>query len=271
MALETGDYITDLVITNPPGSDSKTTSDDHHRIIKKCVQQTFPNMNAAVTVTPNDLNKLSGFNALTVTLADIGWLDGIAAQSVVASELNWLAGISTMTATHADLNLLAGASSVTATAYTLGVLVGINTPALSGTKFDLDVQATTGVWLLVGPTGSGATAVWTALDTVPTGAKAIIVKSVVSVAGATDTNTYSGSVYFQETGGVTVTIGAASSEANLMASSLFVNRSGLTESDQSTGLDFIPLNGSGTFELGTKYSGNGVSFQGRLLLRGFIK
>lgn len=60
MALETGNYITDLVITNPTGGDPKSQGDDHLRLVKKTVKQTFPNLNAPVTVTPTELNYLSG-------------------------------------------------------------------------------------------------------------------------------------------------------------------------------------------------------------------
>ena len=43
MGLEVGDYIDDLVITNPDGSaDSIKYGDDHLRFIKKAVKQTFP-------------------------------------------------------------------------------------------------------------------------------------------------------------------------------------------------------------------------------------
>lgn len=60
MALETGNYITDLVITNPTGGDPKSQGDDHLRLVKKTVKQTFPNINAPVTVTPTELNYLTG-------------------------------------------------------------------------------------------------------------------------------------------------------------------------------------------------------------------
>lgn len=45
MALETGTYIDDLVITNPVGStDAVKFGDDHLRLIKKVAKNTFPNM-----------------------------------------------------------------------------------------------------------------------------------------------------------------------------------------------------------------------------------
>ena len=56
MALESATYISDLVITNPTGADSRSTSDDHHRLIKSTLKATFPNVTGAVTATQSQLN-----------------------------------------------------------------------------------------------------------------------------------------------------------------------------------------------------------------------
>ena len=60
MPLETGEFITDLVITNPLGTDPKSQGDDHLRLLKKTVQQSFPNIDAEVSATPAELNTLVG-------------------------------------------------------------------------------------------------------------------------------------------------------------------------------------------------------------------
>lgn len=57
MALETGDYISDLVPTNPTGADARRLGDDHIRLIKDILQKTFPNLDGPVTATPAELNK----------------------------------------------------------------------------------------------------------------------------------------------------------------------------------------------------------------------
>lgn len=49
-------YISDLVATNPLSSDLASTSDDHLRCIKTAVKGSFPNVNAAVTATDEQLN-----------------------------------------------------------------------------------------------------------------------------------------------------------------------------------------------------------------------
>lgn len=43
MALETGTFISELTQTNPLGSDPKSQGDDHLRLIKKTILNTFPN------------------------------------------------------------------------------------------------------------------------------------------------------------------------------------------------------------------------------------
>ncbi len=56
MPLETGEFITDLVSTNPLGTDPKSQGDDHLRLLKKVVQQSFPNIDEAVLNAPAVIN-----------------------------------------------------------------------------------------------------------------------------------------------------------------------------------------------------------------------
>lgn len=84
MSLENGTYISDLVKTNPTGTDPKSQGDDHLRLIKACVQQSFPNINAPVTAAPADLNSIAGkVNKAGDTMT--GQLDGI--TPIAASNL----------------------------------------------------------------------------------------------------------------------------------------------------------------------------------------
>ena len=48
MALETGDYINDLVQTNPASGDSIAQGDDHLRLIKKVLKNCFPGLTSAL-------------------------------------------------------------------------------------------------------------------------------------------------------------------------------------------------------------------------------
>lgn len=48
MGLETGTYINDLDVANPPGTDKKKQGDDHLRLIKTVLKNTFPNADRAI-------------------------------------------------------------------------------------------------------------------------------------------------------------------------------------------------------------------------------
>lgn len=56
MALETGTFISDLVATNPVGSDPLAFADDHIRLVKSTIKNTFPNISGAVTKTHTEIN-----------------------------------------------------------------------------------------------------------------------------------------------------------------------------------------------------------------------
>ncbi len=155
MGLETGSYITDLDPTNPDGAtDYRSTLDDHIQLVKTCVKQTFPNMNAAVSALPADLNLITGAAAAGVTASDVQAIDGFSGVlsvsvneltlatgktlnitddsglkiagtpiSATASELNKLDGV---TAVTADLELLAGLAASGVTAADLQAVDGFN-------------------------------------------------------------------------------------------------------------------------------------------------
>ena len=58
MGLEAGQFISDLVISWPLPTDRRREGDDHLRLLKTTIKNTFPNINAAVTATPKQLNSL---------------------------------------------------------------------------------------------------------------------------------------------------------------------------------------------------------------------
>ncbi|RLC07707.1 MAG: hypothetical protein DRI24_24450, partial [Deltaproteobacteria bacterium] len=57
MALETGSFISDLDETWPLGSDNVSQGDDQIRLIKAVLKSQFPNLDAAVNATPDELNQ----------------------------------------------------------------------------------------------------------------------------------------------------------------------------------------------------------------------
>lgn len=56
MALESAQYISQLVASNPLSTDTVAQADDHIRLIKSVLKNTFPNLTAPVTATQDLLN-----------------------------------------------------------------------------------------------------------------------------------------------------------------------------------------------------------------------
>lgn len=71
MALETGSYIDSLVATNPTATDALAQADDHLRLIKSTIKNTFPSITGAVNATQTELDILDGdTSATSTTLVD---------------------------------------------------------------------------------------------------------------------------------------------------------------------------------------------------------
>lgn len=60
MPLETATYISELVTTNPAGADPVAQADDHLRLIKAVLKNSFPSISGAMTVDQGTLNGLPG-------------------------------------------------------------------------------------------------------------------------------------------------------------------------------------------------------------------
>lgn len=92
MPLESGNYINDLVITNPLGSDAKSTSDDHHRLIKKAIKQTFVGYDGAIIVSGTDTGSVNNY-VLTPSTPLLAYSQNMA---VVLMPINTNGGASTL-------------------------------------------------------------------------------------------------------------------------------------------------------------------------------
>ena len=98
MALETGTYISDLVVTNPTAADAKSQGDDHLRLIKSAIKNTFTAITGAITATHIEINKLSG---LLSTTAELNKLSGVTRTTADINDLatqTYVAGIAMSTA-----------------------------------------------------------------------------------------------------------------------------------------------------------------------------
>lgn len=74
MALETGDYIDSLEPANPTIADPIRYGDDHLRLIKQTVKNTFPDITGPVTADQDELNLLDGCTASTL---ELNFLEGV--------------------------------------------------------------------------------------------------------------------------------------------------------------------------------------------------
>jgi len=112
MSVEDANFISQLNPNWPLGTDFLYEGDDHDRVTKKAVQQSFPNINAAVTTTPAELNLLTGIGTV--------WTTGdIKMAASVQNQNGWL--------------LCDGAViPVTPENQALITMVGANTPNLQG-------------------------------------------------------------------------------------------------------------------------------------------
>jgi microcystin-dependent protein len=114
MPVESGEFITDLNPNWPTGTDLVSAGDDHDRLTKEFVQNSFPNINAAVNATPDDLNLLTGAAINGSGLALPGFISMYAAAS---APTGWL---------------LCDGASIDVGFTDLIAIVGANTPDLRG-------------------------------------------------------------------------------------------------------------------------------------------
>jgi len=104
MPLESGTFISDLVSTNPAITDQVSQGDDHIRLIKKVLLNTFPNINAALTITDEQLNSLAADLAALQADIDQNEADSDASIATLQASVNTLeTDVSTALTTKANL------------------------------------------------------------------------------------------------------------------------------------------------------------------------
>ena len=131
MALENGTYVNSLVSSNPASTDGLAQADDHIRLIKSTIKNTFPNVTGAVTATQLELNAtipagdvsyLAALNATGVTSTEFDYLDGVTsniqtqlntanAGNVPSSDVTYLASLSATGVSSTQYGYLSGVSS----------------------------------------------------------------------------------------------------------------------------------------------------------------
>jgi len=136
-------------------------------------------------------------------------------------------------------------SARTVSGYVSGAVTHIEEGVGAGGEIDVDSILTASSWESVGPTGSGADNIESGLNSIPSGAVAVILKIFIQVSGSTNTDTYSNNLYARKTGE-----SDAISSGTMIARAMLINRSGSSETDSTvTGSVIIPLDSSLRFDL----------------------
>lgn len=136
MALETGDYINDLVITNPTSTDPKSAGDDHFRLIKKVMKECLNGFPGAILVTGTDTGVADAY-AIAPTTALVAYTTP---TFFLVKVLNANTGACTLNVSSLgakNIKTIAGAnpSAGDVSGYCLFVYDGTNMVLLSGSAY----------------------------------------------------------------------------------------------------------------------------------------
>jgi hypothetical protein len=127
MALENGTYVNSLVPANPASTDGLAQADDHIRLIKSTLKNTFPNLTGPVTATQADLNNTT---SIPSSLTDLGITDGTINQ-VLKTDGSGNFSFFTLPAGTTDTNYYVTGGSVSGSTLTL-TREGLGSVSISG-------------------------------------------------------------------------------------------------------------------------------------------
>ena len=122
MALESADYISQLVDSNPSGLDDKTTADDQARLIKHVMLMSFPLISGPVLVSQGQLNALSN---LTVS-SDVGSLLQDVSDDIVGLNARIDSVVNDLNTSNSTLNAAQGQQATNADNINTLIAAGAN-------------------------------------------------------------------------------------------------------------------------------------------------
>jgi len=127
MGLETSTYVDGLNTSNPAATDGLAQADDHIRLIKTVLKNTFPNLTGAVTATQANLNNTT---AIPSTLTDLGISDGSSGM-VLSTDGSGNFSFTALPAGATDTNYYVNGGSFSGTTLTL-TRDGLSSLSISG-------------------------------------------------------------------------------------------------------------------------------------------
>jgi len=104
MALETGTYVDSLVSANPASTDGLAQADDHIRLIKSTIKNTFPNLTGPVTSTQAELDA-------SLPAGHVSYLAALVNTGVTSTEYGHLDNVTSNIQTQLN-NIVAGSSNI---------------------------------------------------------------------------------------------------------------------------------------------------------------
>ena len=104
MALENGTYVNSLVPANPASTDGLAQADDHIRLIKSTIKNTFPNLTGPVTSTQVELDA-------SLPAGHVSYLADLVNTGVTSTEYDYLDGVTSNIQTQID-SIVAGSSNI---------------------------------------------------------------------------------------------------------------------------------------------------------------
>lgn len=180
MGLEAGTYINSLNASNPVGaSDPKSQGDDHLRLIKSTIKNTFPNITGAVTLTHTQLNAAWHTGNLTVTAAGQALIDDAA-----ASNQRTTLGLGSIATVNSPVPIANGGTAST-TAAAARTALGLGSLATQNTINNSDWSGTA---LAVANGGTGATTAAGARTNLAAANSALVITAGDGLTGGGDLN-----------------------------------------------------------------------------------
>lgn len=134
------------------------------------------------------------------------------------------------------------------------------------TVLQIDSAVTVDTWESVGPTGAGSDNTWTALDSVPAGAKAIVVRIFHIHGGSTN-----GDQYWSVVWGMNADATPSTNYGNAISNNGLYNRSGALEANYTCTTAIIPINSAREFQARWSAGGTTPSTTIYMYLQGWIE